>query len=228
MTFNQISSDARDYCRAKTEHARVLFNASNELGESLKENGIDYRDGLLALASCSGGTGESVGNIGFTGHNFSLRRMNRYLNRVNQNYPLRKVGELGGDHGFGFQGRAIYCPTFKSDDRIEYFPGLMWSPDYEQITALSYAWDVVPTAWDAEGNALDGAPNPRCYAEDWKHQLRNIRGLYLLWMMQQNLKGRDTSARYARRLAKTFKRDAEAGVFSYLSDLQKAKAYSIA
>ena len=224
--FNRISAENRGDCRSKLAVSTILFNASQELGSRLIINGIDYNDGLLALASTKAGS-ESVRNVGFTGHHESIKRMNKTIRPQDPLMTLHKVGEL---QEFGFRtrriapglgegdtikivtaGRSVFCPTLITADAIEHRPRLMWDTNFERITRQAYA---------------DGSP--RCFAEDWEHQLRQLRGIYLLYLMQQNLQGRDTSARYANRLARKFNWDKEAGVFLYMSDLQKSKALSLA
>ena len=205
IVLPRITDEQFENCRAKEPTARILFNASRMLGNKLILNGIDYNDGLLAMAAGRNGS-EAVRNIAFTGHNHTISRMNKRIHQVAPEMVLHKVGVLDG---FSYPNRNVYCPSGVTMDSIQQRPRLLWDAQFERIAGEAYA---------------DSA---RCFAEDWEHQLRQMRGMFLLYVMRQNLKGRDTSGHYRRRLARLFNSDQEAGIFCYMADLEKAGAFAL-
>ena len=56
IVLPRITDEQFENCRAKEPTARILFNASRMLGNKLILNGIDYNDGLLAMAAGRNGS----------------------------------------------------------------------------------------------------------------------------------------------------------------------------
>lgn len=226
--FNTVSDDAANVSapgdvsakvRTTNPLAQVLINASTMDHELLTYQGIDISAGLEVKASGLTGSSEVNFNKGFSGHNASIeQRMNPILYTYDANFPLRKVGELttfgfsrsrlkkvgvdsrtGKDVFSGYEtaGRNVYCPCKITPDGITYNPFLLWNRRYFQLTEMIYA--------DSE----------YCYAADWGYQIRQMQGLFILWMIQNDQHSGDTRAYAISRLARTLQKDAEKGLFIY-------------
>ncbi len=233
--FNTVSDDASNVSapgdvsakvRTTNPLAQVLINTSTMDHELLTYQGLDISAGFEALATGLTGSSEVNFNKGFSGHNVSIeQRMNPILYTYDANYRLLKVGELktfgfgrsglkkvgvdsstGKDvfSGYETRGRNIYCPCKISPDGITYKPYLLWNQRYFMLTEMIYA--------DSE----------HCYAADWGYQIRQMQGLFILWMMQNDPKSGDTRAYATRRLARTLQKDAEKGLFIYNTKVDHA------
>ena len=226
--FNTVSDDASNIsapgdvsARVRTTNplAQVLINASTMDHELLIYQGIDISAGFETLASGMTGSSEVNFNKGFSGHNVSIeQRMNPILYSYDVNFPLRKVGELktfgfnrsqllkvgidpstGKDvfSGYETRGRNVYCPCKVTTDGITYNPYLLWNRRYISLTEMIYA--------DSE----------YCQAADWGYQIRQMQGLFILWMIQNDPNSGDTRRYAINRLARTLQKDAEKGLFIY-------------
>lgn len=208
----------------RKDQARVLMNASMELANGkLIDRGVDLRVGFEALACGLAGASESGWNVGWSGHDSSIKRINRRLQH-DQEATLVKVGELSS-FGYGYwkrphiqlengttilgkeavlRGRSVWVPAQVAYNGNEVLlPQLLFNEAYQQKLELVYL------------------ESDHCHEGEWEIHLRQMQGIFLLWLIQENNKTvQDKTARFSSKLAKTLEKDAEAGIFLYLATLE--------
>ena len=220
---NKVEGNA--YERGITTHdqdAHSLMLASYLEDERLIMDGIDTRPGLQVLAvGLVNGTAERLNSIGFTGHHRTIDRMNGRLREINPTYRLFKVGEvtafgLGRSQlkkisdspatyqGYVTRGRTVYVPADFDADGLTLRPRLLFSEDYLNVTREVYG------------------ESDHCREEDWPDMLRDLQGLSILNLIQQNRASGDTRKYFGRRLAKKFRTDKEAAIFTWTKGVEAA------
>ena len=220
-SFNAVTGDAYD--RGITTHdkdAHTLILASYDKDARLIMNGIDTRPGLQMLATgLVNGTAERLNTIGFTGHHKSIERMNEELRGINPMYRLHKLTEvtqfgMGRSQlrkisdspavysGYVTRGRAVYSPMDFSADGMNPRPGLLWNEEFFKVTKEVFA------------------NSDHCREEDWSDLVRDMQGLFLLSLIQNNRASGDTRKYFGRRLAKKFSTDKEAAIYTWTQQLQ--------
>lgn len=223
--FNTTST-WNDSVRSGNPLAHTLINASKLDDKRLIVDGFDTRPGLESLAvGLTDGTAELPYGNGFTGHHMSLRRMSRPLTQQDPNWGIYKVGEL---KSFGFsrsglakigeingkpaysgyetRGRSVFCTGSRlPNGTVVWRPEVLWDRRFEDVAQVFY---------DA---------SEHCRAEDWAFKVNQMRGLWVLYELQQKTESFDTRAYYNRQLASTFQRDAEFAIYAYTKRVEMAK-----
>lgn len=218
--------DVNATVQTSNPNAHLLINASKLEHEKLTYQGLDISAGLEVMATgLNDGTSEVNFAKSFAGHSHSIERINRDLVTYDVNFPLRKAGELmsfgfgrsrlqkvgvnpetGKDifSGYRAAGRNVYCPMKITADGITFNPYLLWNQRWFMTSEMIYA------------------DSDHCRAQDWGYQVRQMQGLFILWMIQNDPNSGDTRAFASRRLAQTFKKDVEKGMYIYSERVKHA------
>lgn len=215
--FNTIS-DYNETVSSGNHLAHTLINASKIDDKRLIVNGFDTRPGLESLAvGLTDGTAEIPYGNGFTGHHMSLRRISRPLSHVDPNWGIYKVGELksfgfsrsGLVHigeingkpaysGYETRGRSVFCTGSRlPNGTIQWRPEVLWDRRFEDASQLFY---------DASDH---------CREEDWAFKVNQMRGIWVLFELQQKTGDLDTRAYYNRNLAQKFIKDTDFAIRAF-------------
>jgi len=200
--------------------AQSLYNAADRFNGQFIVDGIDITDALRVMAAAYTGTQEALGGVSNGGLHQSMQRVGRVLTQGGERltettrfktdefkYQVRTGEAVANDwdwirygdlKAFGMT-RAVWGPGSETEDSIIMNPRALFSPLWEQAALEVYQL------------------SDRCRADEFQAQLGQIRGVYLLFRLQnlfntdaeQNEHNSKATRRYSSMLARLFAGDVD-------------------
>lgn len=196
--------------------AETLFNAAKHFEGSLRINGMDGSDILLALAAgLLEGCTERFSGVSQTGIFATIKRISGLLKEVNPNWYMTRYTKL---NHFGFRGRSVFTPVTVGDHKVVFKPTELFKESFENEFVAAFI------------------TSPHCRVEEGQQILSMLRGLVALERMSQyeptpnevtnNIrptKGKD----YAHELAKAFMLSPENLESALINDMERASVWEL-